>query len=704
MFDKFNLNLSKVFKEAEKEMRSLKHPYVGTEHLMLALLKKDEEIARISSNHGLTYNNFRNELIYVVGSSNKESLYILYTPLLKRVINAGIEDAHKDNIEINNKYLFKAIFDEGEGIAIRLLIDMGIDIDKLYDDIKIEPKKSINKNLEILNIGKNLENEINLNDRVIGREKEIELVIETLARKNKNNPLLVGDAGVGKTAIVEELSRRISKGKVPAFLKDKKIISLELGALVAGTKYRGEFEEKLNKIIKELEENPEIIVFIDEIHTIVNAGGAEGAINASDILKPYLARGKIKIIGATTTHEFNKHISKDKALARRFEVIKVLEPGYNETLNILSKVKNSYEKHYELKITNENIKDIVLLANKYVFDKKNPDKSLDILDSVCAMVSIKNDFSQDLYNIEREIEKLEEKKKKYIQKNLFSKATNTQEKIISLKEKTNNMNKANNSFEKNDILELLSKKCNIPLLENKEFLLKKITKNLNEKILGQDTAIKKILLNMKNYFNNEEKPLCLLLTGNTGVGKTETVKQIAKTMNTNLIRLDMSEYNLDISINRLIGAAAGYVGYNDEAVFNQIKMNPYSIILVDELEKASPAVMNLFLQIMDEGYVTNAQGEKLNFKNALIFMTSNVTGTQKIGFQKDAIDFNESFSKEFIARFDDIIHYKDIDKETVLNYLKKNNVTDLTLIEQINYEKYGLREAKKIIQKINVLN
>lgn len=698
MFDKYSLEISKVFKEAEKEMINLNHLYVGTEHLMLALLKCDKELAKLCSKFDLEYDEFKEELKEIVGPSDKNLTQILYTPLLKRVIISANEDAIHDKNQLTSRHLLKAIFDEGEGIAIRILLGMGIDIDKLYDQIKLPQVKKQNKNLEILSIGKVIADEIDLNEQVIGREKELDLLIETLLRKNKNNPLLVGDAGVGKTAIIEELVRRIKKGEVPRQLKDKRIISLELGALVAGTKYRGEFEEKLTKIIKELENNPDIIIFIDEIHAIVNAGGAEGAINASDIFKPYLARGKIKVIGATTTLEYNKYILKDKALTRRFEMIKVLEASEEETKDILNKVKVSYEQHYGLKITKENIADIVTLTNKYIPERKNPDKALDTLDSVCAMVSLRLDKGKVYIDLDKDIKNLEKRKEVYVKKNQFLKASEMQEKILHLKSKKTSCENREEKITKEDILTLLSKKVSIPLVEDKKEVIAKIKKDLYENIIGQDTALEKIMLNIQNFFKNENKPLSLLLTGSTGVGKTETVKQIAKATNMHLIRLDMSEYNLDISMNRLIGASAGYIGYDDGSILNQIKMHPYSIILVDEVEKASSAVLNLFLQIMDEGFITNAQGEKLDFKNTMIFMTSNVKGSNRIGFSKSNIDFSENFSKEFIARYDDIISYKNIDKEAAITYLAKLNIKDERILDDINYEKYGLREVKRAIR------
>lgn len=322
MYNNYSLEVKRIFKDAEKIAIDLNHPYIGTEHLLLSLINNDDKIKKILLKYDLTYDEFLDELLLVVGTSENKKCTCIYTPLLKRVIKTA--DEISKNKMMEPMHLLEAILEEGEGIAIRIIISMGIDIDKLYDEIKKKHKKG-NTKLELYNIGKDM-SEINSDDILVGREKELNLIIETLLRKNKNNPLLIGPAGVGKSAIIEELARRIKSGNVPNKLKDKKIVSLEMSSLVAGTKYRGEFEEKLNKVIKEIEENPEIILFIDEIHTMANAGGAEGAINASDILKPYLARGKVKIIGATTTNEYNKFIAKDKALSRRFEIIKINEP------------------------------------------------------------------------------------------------------------------------------------------------------------------------------------------------------------------------------------------------------------------------------------------------------------------------------------------------------------------------------------------
>ena len=691
MFDKYSLEISKIFKCAEEEMLSLHHPYVGSEHLLLSLLKNSTTISNIAKKYDLTYESFRKELILVVGSSSKKSTYILYTPLLKRIINLSLEEASEKKEELNALHLFKALLEEGEGIAIRLLYGMDINLEKLYDELKDNTKKN-NKKLEILNIGKDLMDSTDMDEQVIGRDKEISLIIETLIRKNKNNPLLVGDAGVGKTAIVEELVRRIKRKEVPALIQNKKIISLEMGSLVAGTKYRGEFEEKLNKVIKELENNPDIILFIDEIHTIVNAGGAEGAINASDILKPYLARGKIKIIGATTTNEYNRFILKDKALTRRFELIRVLEPKIPETINILNKVKKSFEKHYNIKISKDNIKDIVELSNKYILDRNNPDKSLDILDSVCAMKEVDSYTINKIADLRKEKENIIKEKETMVKENDFKKALYFHNKELEIEDKINKINNKLGRITKTDIMNLLLKKYNIPKLD-----FNNLDKYLNKNIIGQEEAIAKIVSLIKSH--NSGKPLSLLITGSTGVGKTQTIKLISKYLSIPLLKLDMSEYNSDISITRLIGSPSGYIGYDDGSLFDKIKMEPFTCILVDEIEKASPKVLNLFLQILDEGIITNAKGEPINFKNTFIFATSNIKGTKKIGFMETKINYNQDFSKELLARFSDIIEYKDITIDDINTYLKMHNITDIN-IDNFDYRHQGFRGLDKYIEDI----
>ena len=690
MYNNYCLEVKKIFKDAEKTAIDLNHPYIGTEHLLLSLIKNNDKIKKTLLKYDLTYDNFLDELLLVVGTSESKKCTGIYTPLLKRVIKTA--DEISKNKVIEPVHLLEAILEEGEGIAIRIIISMGTDIDKLYDEIKKKNKKENNK-LELYNIGKNMQ-EIGSDDILIGREKELNLIIETLLRKNKNNPLLIGPAGVGKSAIIEDLARRIKNGNVPSKLKDKKIVSLEMSSLVAGTKYRGEFEEKLNKVIKEIEENPEIILFIDEIHTMANAGGAEGAINASDILKPYLARGKVKIIGATTTNEYNKFIAKDKALSRRFEIIKINEPTIKETENILSKIRPSFEKHYNIKITKENIRDIVLLTDKYILDRFNPDKSIDLLDSVCAMKEVESTKEKDISKLKDKLLNIVKKKENMVKKNNFEEALKYRSMEIDLTKKIDNEENTPNKITQKDIKEVIERKSNISFLqENYEDLKKYLFKN----IIGQNAAIEEIINTLR--LKEEDLPVSILLTGSTGTGKTKTVKDIATYLDIPLIRLDLSEYNESISITRLIGASAGYVGYDDENIFEKVRMNPHSIILLDELEKAHQNVINLFLQILDEGYVTNSKGEKIDFKNTIIFMTSNAEVNNKIGFMKGKSNYQNSFSKEFLSRINTTINYNNITEEMLKEYLDKKNIKDYSLIKDFDYINQGFRGLDKYLKK-----
>ena len=706
MFENFGFEITKLFKEAEQERYELKHPYVGSEHLLLAILKSKDEIVNILKQYDLNYKRFKTELVKVIGNANKSSELNLYTPLLKRVILNALEDAKENNegvVTIN--HLIVSLLEEGEGIAIRILVAMDIDLDKLYKEIH-HPLKAKEK-LEVFETGTTLNDYVDMTERVVGRSKEIDMIIETLLRKKKNNPLLVGKAGVGKTAIVEELARMINNEQVPEELINKKIVMLEMGSLVAGTKYRGEFEEKLTKIIKEVKETKNIILFIDEIHSMVNAGGAEGAINAGDIFKPYLARGDIKCIGATTIEEYNKTIAKDKALERRFEYINVEEPDLEATKSILLSIKGEYENHHNLNITEDNISDIAYYANKYIHNKNNPDKAIDLLDTVCAKVKNNLKNVELIKELKVKLKSIIEEKEKNVLLNNFDAALNFRKEELKIREKIDDIVKNEcRVITKKDVLSVIENKSNIPVLEDKDTIYTRIRNNLFNNIYGQKDAIEKILENLKIKLKGTSKPLSLLLIGPTGVGKTQTVKIIAESLSkkSKLIRLDMSEYNLETSINKLIGASAGYVGYDDECILKQVKLNPYAVILVDEIEKAHPKVLNLFLQILDEGFVTDAKGEKIYFENTCIFMTSNIINNQKMGFSNIVNNnIEQILTKEIIGRFDDIITYNKIDESAVREYLKHQNLDESINIEKIiaesEFAKYGLRNVKNVLAK-----
>lgn len=704
MFNNFGFIGSKLLKDAEEERKVLSHPYVGSEHLLLAILKNDSNTKEILKDFGLTYKRFRNELIDIVGIPKKNIEVNLYTPLLKRILANALSDAKENNKGVvTESHMLISMLDEGEGIAIRIMIGMNINLDDLYDELKVKPQDIKTEKLEILNIGQVLNDKVDEFDEVIGREKEINSIIEVLLRKKKSNPLLIGPAGVGKTAIVEELARKIKNKEVPLSLINKKIIDLPMGDLVSGTKYRGEFEERLTKIIKEVIKNKNIILFIDEVHTMVNAGGAEGAINAGDILKPYLARGELKVIGATTTEEYERFIAKDKALERRFETILIKEPNLEETKEILMGLKPSYEAHHHLKISEKNIDDITMLASKYLFKKKNPDKTIDLLDSVCAYIKRKNTLKEELKSLEKKLKELNKLKEKYVEENLFAKALDTCLNINEVEDSISNLKEIkDDSITKEDILKVIERKSNIPIFIDKKALIKELKEQLYKNIFYEDEALNKLITNLQTFYDSQ-KGIKLLLVGPSGIGKTSSVKILSKVTKNNLIRLDMSEYKESSSLSKLIGSHAGYVGYNDPFIFKEVKYNPYSIILVDELEKAHPSIINLFLQIMDEGLIHDAHGEEIDFSHSLIIMTSNAYKNNNVGFLNSKTDLNEFFSEEFLGRFDDIIMFNPLTKKQALAYIKeKINDKDVdfeSILNDTSYEKYGFRYINKVIAK-----
>ena len=446
MFGNFTEEARKILVTAKKEMYDLKHPYVGSEHLLLAILKSENHISNKLKEYDLNYENFKNELIQVVGVGSTASEWFLYTPLLKRILENAVIDSKENNQgEVTISHLFSSLLEEGEGVAIRILLGMHIDLEELYSEFEnkiVTPKGKKNKKLLLEELGvdltkKALNNEI---DPVIGRDKEIKRVLEILCRRTKNNPLLIGEAGVGKTAIVEELSRMIAFGEVPISLKNKRIISLDMATTVAGTKYRGEFEERMRKILKEIEDNDDIILFIDEIHTLVGAGGAEGAIDASNIFKPALARNKIRCIGATTIHEYKKFIEQDGALDRRFQRVLVEIPDYDTVLSILKKLKPIYEKYHNVIIPDSSLNLIIELSDKYIYDRNHPDKAIDLLDEVCASVHLKTSRKLKQYNqFNKEIQEVICKKNQLLLQNKFEEASVYRMKENELMHKVNTL-------------------------------------------------------------------------------------------------------------------------------------------------------------------------------------------------------------------------------------------------------------------------
>ncbi len=736
MFGNFEEEARKVLVNAKKEMYELNHPYVSSEHLLLAILKGNNEISEKLKSFDLDYNRFKDEIIKIIGKGSKHSEWFLYTPLLKRILeNAVIDAKDNNNGVVTIDHLFTSLLDEGEGVAIRILIGMNIDIDELYSEFvnKIVSKKS-GKKLLIDDIGVDLNKKaLNGNlDPVTGRDEEIKRVLEILSRRCKNNPLLIGEAGVGKTAIVEELANMIVRGEVPLALRNKRIISLDMASAVAGTKYRGEFEERMNKILKEIEENNDIILFIDEIHTLVGAGGAEGAIDASNIFKPALARGKIRCIGATTTLEYKKYIEKDSALERRFQTVMINEPSKKTVKSILMNLKDIYEGYHKVIIDEDIIDLIINLSSKYIYNRNEPDRSIDILDEVSAKVSLKE--SKDLKEYGTYNKKLKEvikNKKKAIIDNDFDRASQFKNEEFSLMNKINNLElslykKHDRKVTKLDVASVINMKTGIPIYEilnEKSKLIKHTEKILSKHIVGQDEALKevsKVAKKIKLGFN--DKCFSFLFCGPSGVGKTLLAKTFGENLVgvDNIIRLDMSEYKEAHSISKLIGSPPGYVGYDDNTdIFEEIRNKPYSLLILDEIEKAHTNIINLFLQILDEGKVKNSKGKIIRFDNVVIIMTSNV------GFHEINVGFNNSnskisrlndnFSIPFMNRVDKVICFNFLNEDNILKIIRmqlrdfKNKYSDKIkikiskdveneILSLSNYEEYGARKISKIIK------
>lgn len=741
MLGNFSEEAQIILNNAKEEMKDLKHPYVGTEHLVLAILKESNGISNKLNDYGVNYSSFKNEIINIIGKGTKETELFLYTPLLKKIIeNAIIDSKDNSNGEVGIENLFSALIEEGEGIAIRIFLKMDVDMDEIYEYFISKKTKKVrnkrNKKLLIEELGVNLTEKAKNNelDPVIGREEEVSRVLEILCRRTKNNPILIGEPGVGKTAIVEELCNLIVSNKVPENLKNKKVISLDMASAVAGTKYRGEFEERIKKVLKEIEEDGDIILFIDEIHTLVGAGGAEGAIDASNILKPALARGKIKCIGATTISEFKKFIEKDGALERRFQKIIVDSPSKEKTKNILLKLRPIYEKYHKVKISDSLIDEILNLTEKYIYDRNEPDKSIDVLDEVCAKVSIQNNSNKSEIDVLNErLRELNKLKNDFIIENNLEKAYEYRKEEKEILSRINELGLNNNDKMEykevtiKDVANVINIKTKIPvyeILQDNAKIIKNIESKLKNNIIGQENAINKVVNITKRiklgYKDN--KVYSLMFVGPSGVGKSFLAKVYAKELvgGNNFIRLDMSEYSDSMSVNKIIGSAPGYVGYDDNKnILEEIRNKPNSVILLDEIDKAHPKIINLLYQILDEGEIKDAKGNTIKFNNNVIIMTTN------IGYENNCVGFNiehenqilsslkSEFKLAFINRIDGIIDFNRLNEENIIKIIKnellklknkyskyKINISNNVIKEIINlsnYEEFGARKINKII-------
>ena len=731
MLIKFNEEARKVLIGAKEEMLKLKHPYVGSEHLLLSILKDNNDVSKKLKEYDLDYNKFKNELVSIVGKGSKTSEYFLYTPLLKRVMENAMYDSKEENSkEVTINHLFISLLEEGEGVAIRILISMNVDVDELYKIFtnKIQPKKCKNKKLMIDTLGVDLTKKAKNNelDPVIGRDSEIKRIIEILCRRKKNNPILIGPAGVGKTAIVEELSRMIARSNVPDVLKNKRIISLDMATTVAGTKYRGEFEERINKLLSELEDNDDIILFIDEIHTLVGAGGAEGAIDASNIFKPALARNKMRLIGATTTEEYKKFIVADKALDRRFQKVDIKEPSKTTVKDILLKLKDTYSSYHNVVITDDIIDYIIDMSNRYIKFRKEPDRSIDILDEACAHVSIKKNKKIDKIDVlKEELSDILSRKKEYLLTGNYDKAIDLKEKEDKLLSKINRLELTSTSkigtVTKKDIIDVISSKSNIPIYEFKKENAKELnelTSYLKKYVIGEDDVVdelvnvyKKIKLGL-----NDDKCCSILFTGPTGVGKTYLASLFSNKVSNNVIRLDSSEFSEPHTISKLIGSPSGYVGYGDNKnIFECIKDNPFTIIIIDEVDKLSSNVANIFYQILDDGKLTDSKGDTIYFNNVILIMTTNI-GHESIGFNKKINnELIECLGKPFVNRIDNVIEFNKLSIDSIEKIIDntirklKNKYRDnikITINKKVkddltklsNYEEIGARKIEKLVK------
>jgi ATP-dependent Clp protease ATP-binding subunit ClpC len=732
-YNKLTERAQAVILEAENESEKFKHGYVGTEHMLLGILKEDGYSAKLLKKHGIDSEKIRTMIHRYLGYGDIEKTddNILLTPRSKRLIDESTAAAKKLNHKyVSPEHILLALLNQEEGMAYTILKSLNLNFniiseelraflsgnyeDKISDKNAADNKKASTPMLD--KYGRDLtavSKEQGL-DPVIGRDDETQRLLEILCRRIKNNPCLIGEPGVGKTAVVEGLAQRIVEGNIPEILKAKRVISLDLTSMIAGAKYRGEFEERLKKTMEEIVNDKDIIIFIDEIHTIIGAGGAEGAIDASNILKPSLARGEIQCIGATTIDEYRKYIEKDSALERRFQPVIVGEPTKEETLEILKGLRDKYEAHHRVEITDEALEAAVNLSDRYITDRFMPDKAIDLIDEGAAKVRIQSlTAPPDLKDLEEKIEDIGKEKEEAIRVQDFERAAKLRDKERALKEQLGNMK--NNWSTQNSIKTLVvdadkianvvSSWTKIPikkLTESESEKLLNLENILHKRVIGQNEAVKSIARAVRRArvgIKDPNRPIgSFIFLGPTGVGKTELSKALAEAMfgdENSIIRVDMSEYMESHSVARLIGSPPGYVGHDEGGQLTEaVRRKPYSIVLLDEIEKANPEVFNILLQIMEDGRLTDGKGKVVNFKNTIIIMTSNVGAHQikkqkSIGFSsnnssdeteyekmKENIlgELKQKFRPEFLNRIDDTIVFHKLSDDDL------SQIIDLMLV------------------------
>ena len=776
MFEKFTQRARKSLDIAALEASNMGHNLVGSEHILLGILKDSTSISRQALNKfGVTEELIKQRMPLYIQIGNLKVKVIGFSPRTKKIFELSFMQAKLlGHNYIGTEHILLAIIKEGDGIAWRILYDLGVNMNELSKEIlnclkdtniiHQNNEKFDNKNIPILTkYGKDLNKsyEDGKLDPVIGRDSEIQRVIQIISRRTKNNPVLIGDPGVGKTAIIEGLAGKIVSGNVPEILKNKRILSLDLVGMIAGAKYRGEFEERIKNVMVELKNNQNIILFIDELHTIVGAGSSEGSMDASNILKPELSRGEIQIIGATTIDEYRRYIEKDSALERRFQPVRVEEPSIQDSINIIKGLRDRYEAHHNVKITDEAINAAVNLAHRYVNDRFLPDKAIDLIDEASSKVRLSNYVPpKDIKDMQNRLEILSKEKEEAIRNQDFENAASVRDEEKEIRERLEktqkswkkDFSKLSDVVDEEDIADIVSSWTKIPvnkLIQEESKKLLNLENIISNRVIGQKEAIKaisKAIRRARVGLKDPKKPIgSFIFLGPTGVGKTELSKALAQVMfssEDSTIRIDMSEYMEKHSVSKMIGSPPGYIGHEEGGQLTEkVRRNPYSVVLFDEIEKAHPDVFNILLQILDDGRLSDSKGRIIDFKNTVIIMTSNVGAhniyNQKtLGFKKnlDSEDIQKSeyekmknnvmkelrlkFKPEFLNRIDEIIVFHSLNQEHIDEIVKlmikdlqerlKNMDINLELedcavklIAKEGFNKeYGARPLKRSIQKL----